>query len=93
MTFGEKIGPSETVIPEQRFYSCFGCKYFNHYMIQSGQYPRYETVCTKMNWDGTVLEDGELCLRNYQLGDKRETPECCPYLKSTMRDDKLDKIL
>lgn len=89
--FGDKIGPSETVIPEQRFYSCFGCKYLDHFMVRSGQHPVYDTVCKRMDSQGNVLEEGELCLSHYKI--HKETPNCCPYLKSNMRDDKLNKIL
>lgn len=93
--FGDKIGPTETVIPEQRFYSCLGCKYFDHFMVKSGQHPVYDTVCKRMDYQGNVLEEGELCLNHYplSLSHRNETPSCCPYLKSTMRDDKLNKIL
>ena len=97
MNFGEVIGPKEVVIPEQRFYSCAGCKFYDHFMVQSGQRPIYDTVCRKLNSRGEEVKDGELCLVNYNLGydlgyDLR-TPLCCPYLKSAKRNDKLDKLL
>lgn len=93
MIFGEEIGPSEVVIPEQRLYSCFGCKFYDHNMVRSGQYPVYESVCKKLNSMGVELEDGELCLFKYQLDRDNKTPDCCPYLKANIRNDKIDKIL
>jgi len=93
MIFGEEIGPKEVVIPEQRFYSCFSCKFYDHFMVQSGQNPIYDTVCRKLNSIGEELEDGELCLTNYNLNCNEKTPDCCPYLKANKRNDKIDKIL
>lgn len=93
MNFGEEIGPKEVVIPEQRFYSCAGCKFYDHFMVQSGQRPIYDTVCRKLNSRGEEVKDGELCLVNYNLGYDLRTPLCCPYLKSAKRNDKLDKLL
>lgn len=95
---GNKIGPSETVILKQRFYSCFGCKYF-HIKVEFTMWsPEFEDrqvdiFCKKMDYKGDVLGDSEICLNYYRLSSGRLTPNCCPYLKSKIRDDKLNKIL
>ena len=92
MSFGNDIGPKEVTIPEQKFYSCFGCKFYDHHMVRSGQHPIYETVCRAMNMMGEEIKDGEINFTFYHLHDKK-TPDCCPYLKSVKRNDAIDKIL
>lgn len=92
MNIGENIGPKETVIPEQRFYSCFRCKFYDHHMVRSGQYPVYESVCKKLTAMGEEIKESDVIFHHYQLMDGK-TPDCCPYLKSIIREDKIDKIL
>jgi len=81
-----KIGPTLQIIPEQRIYSCFGCKYheFNN--------------CLKMNINGEVLEDTSRLKRKngilipFILENNSETPPQCPYLKTEERNDKISDL-
>lgn len=89
----DKIGPTLHIIPEKRVYSCWGCKYFKHQMIQSGFNPIYESSCLKMNSQGLVLSDEEV-KRNIiplKIADGK-TPPHCPYLKSEERNDKINNL-
>jgi hypothetical protein len=99
----DKIGPTLHIIPEQRIYSCWGCKYFKHQMVQSGFHPIYESSCLKMNYEGTVLSDEEVKVNTIPLTIQRahketkilvdaKSPPYCPYLKSEERNDKLNNI-
>jgi len=56
----ENYGPKLEVIPEQRYYTCHGCKYYQHMIIKSGFRPEYDSVCTKMNMFAEVLNENEL---------------------------------
>lgn len=89
----DKIGPTLHIIPEQRVYSCWSCKYFRHQMVQSGFHPIYESSCLKMNYEGTVLDDEETKVNTipFKITDAK-TPSNCPYLKSVQRDDKLSQL-
>ena len=91
----DKIGPHLTIIPEQRFYTCFGCKYYRHSMMQSGLNPLYETTCMKMNSQGDVLTDDKVLINiiPFKLGRDSETPPECPFLKEVIRNDNIDKII
>lgn len=91
MKFGEEIGPREVVIPEQRFYSCMGCKYYSHTMVRSGMHPIYSTTCKKLDTFGKEVSEDDIVLENYRIGER--TPDCCPFLKSVKRNDKIDGIL
>ncbi len=93
MSFGEKEGPTEMVIPEQKFYSCFTCKNYSHKMIKSGMFPIYETTCSILDWNGDVIKDdpNTFIINHYQLNDGK-TPDCCPFIKSINRDDKLKEL-
>ena len=94
MGFGEDIGPKQVVIPEQRFYSCWSCKFYSHQMVKSGQHPIYESTCEAMDSTGKAIveEPNVIVLFKYKLNDTR-TPDCCPYLKPKQREDKIDTIL
>ena len=94
MGFGEEIGPKQVIIPEQRFYSCWGCKFYSLQMVRSGNHPVYESNCNAMDSTGKeIVEDPNVIhLFRYRLNDDK-TPDCCPYLKSKQREDKIDKIL
>lgn len=90
----DKIGPTLHIIPEQRVYSCWGCKYFRHQMVQSGFHPIYESSCLKMNYEGTVLSDEGVKVNIIPLTIvDGKTPLCCPYLKRVQRDDKLNNLI
>lgn len=90
----EEIGPREIVIPEKRLYSCYNCKFYEHYMVSSGQHPVYESVCKKMNIIGDEIEDSKLSTFFFILSSSEEkTPDCCPYLKAIKRNDRIDSLL
>jgi len=38
-------GPSEIVIPERNFKSCFGCKFYSTKLLKSGRNPVYMYNC------------------------------------------------
>ncbi len=92
MSFGSDIGPKEVTIPEQKFYSCISCRFYDHSMVRSGQHPVYETVCKAMSSIGEEIKEDEFIFSYYNLYNNK-TPDCCPYLKGVKRDDKIDKIL
>jgi hypothetical protein len=82
--FGLKEGPRLVVIPEQRYYSCWGCKHYSNQMIESGMNPTYRESCTLMVNAST---------RMYSDIDGGKTPDNCPFLTSTKREDKINDIL
>lgn len=87
-----KIGPTLHIIPEQRVYSCFGCKYHDFKMIRSGLNPMYDTNCLKMDLEGNILSDDEKTVIPYILDNDSKTPPICPYLKSEERNDKINDL-
>lgn len=90
----DKIGPTLYIIPEQRIYSCLGCKYFKHQMVKSGFHPIYESSCLKMNYEGTVLSDEEVKVNTIPLTIvDAKSPPYCPYLKSEERNNKLNNLI
>jgi len=93
MEDNKRIGPQLTVIPEQKHYTCWGCKYYKYQMIRSGFNPLINHECKKMNLLGDVLEDNkvEYNVSAYVL-DEGKTPNKCPYLKSSKRNDKLNDL-
>ena len=91
----ENTGPKLIIIPEQRYYNCWGCQYYKYEMMQSGLNPIYRSDCMKMNIEGTVLSDEEV-KRNiipFTIDQNGKTPQECPYLKMAERNDKLNNIL
>ena len=44
--YGDREGPSEIIIPEQRYMSCGGCKYFTYDLVKSGHHPIHAHNCT-----------------------------------------------
>jgi hypothetical protein len=78
-----KEGPHLTVIPEKRYYSCWGCKYYQHQMIQSGMNPIYRESCTLMPDASTQM---------YSTIDGGKTPDNCPFLTQQKREDKINDI-
>jgi hypothetical protein len=88
----EKTGPTLVIIPEQRVYNCFGCKYHDFKMIRSGLNPMYDTNCLKMDLYGNILPDGEKTIIPYILDNDSKTPEQCPFLKSEKRSDKINNL-
>lgn len=90
MTFGEDTGPKEVVIPEQRFYSCIGCKYYESQMVKSGDRPLFSHTCKALDIAGNPSSENTILC--YELYDEK-TPDFCPYLKSQKRNDQIDKIV
>lgn len=82
-------GPTKVVIPEQRYYSCSGCSFFEHFMVRSGRNPIYEKICMYLNTHGKQPKDGDDM--GYRLYND-ETPLCCPFLEQVKRDDKINEI-
>lgn len=91
-----KEGPTLVVIPEQRVWNCFSCKYYSYKMIHSGFDPKYESLCLKLNQQGQLIADGEsgtaypLMLNYFTIGDR--TPKECPFLQSMERDNKIEDL-
>ena len=93
-----KEGPNLQIIPEQRIYTCWGCKWYNHQMVQSGRNPKYETTCLKLDHTGKPIEEDNESINNillfhFDLSNSDETPQCCPFLKSQIREDKINNII
>ena len=86
-------GPQQVVIPEQRYWSCLACKYYEHRMIKSGINPKYESVCKKLDIYGREMGSDENQFFLFALDDlNSKTPKQCPFLKSTERDQKLNDL-
>ena len=98
MRLGDDEGPKEVVIPEQRYYTCLNCKFYEFKMISSGgsfggtQMPLYSYTCQALDITGKPVSEMENSLYGFQL-DGEKTPDCCPYLKAQKRNDKIDKII
>ena len=75
-----KEGPHLTVIPEQRYYSCWGCKYHKYQMLQSGINPAYTESCELLPY------------HKYSDLNRSETPDNCPFLIQQKRQDKINDI-
>lgn len=75
-------GPKETIIPEQRFYSCSGCEHYDRRMVKSGMNPIYSSKCNLLNVDIWI-----------NMSHSPETPIECPFLQATKRGDKIDKVI
>ena len=85
-------GPQQVVIPEQRYWSCFSCKHYDHRMIHSGMNPQYESVCKKLDMYGKeISREGPFPFFLFPLEDGK-TPQQCPFLKSTERDKKINDL-
>lgn len=85
-------GPKLTIIPEQRYYTCWSCKYYRYDMLQSGLNPVYESTCIKMNTSGTELTDDQIKRNVSPFVIVSKTPSECPYLKSVKLDDRLKDL-
>lgn len=71
-------GPTQVIIPEQRYLSCRECDFYSHVMLKSGLNPIYGEFCSNpdlpeekkrlspLNWSGNLISD--------------RTPEWCPIL-------------
>jgi hypothetical protein len=73
-------GPQLMIIPEKRYYSCWGCKYYNFKMMQSGLHPIYRDSCK-------LLPE-----HIYSDINQSETPDNCPFLTQQKREDKINDI-
>jgi hypothetical protein len=89
-----KIGPTLQIIPEQRIYSCFGCKYHEYRILRTGLNPVFDTNCLKMNIYGEVLEDKDISsnVGPFILDNNSKTPSQCPYIKTEERNDKISDL-
>ena len=80
----------EHVIPEERYYTCWGCKYREHNMVRSGKNPIYKNECTHpdaletYDWERGNLDvsDGSYMIPN----STNRTPPWCPFLKDVKSD-------
>ena len=84
-------GPQQVVIPEQRYWSCFACKHYEYKMTNSGMNPKYESVCKKLDMYGKEINSNDAYYFLFVLDDGK-TPQQCPFLKSTDRDQKLNDL-
>jgi hypothetical protein len=64
----KETGPSERIIPEQRYLSCIGCEFYSRDMVKSGFRPIYESSCSHSS--ETIFKP--------MNGDN--TPDWCPLL-------------
>lgn len=69
-----QLGPKEVVIPEQRYLSCDGCKFYEDKLIVSGHNPKFGYFC----YNPCIPEENKLGYGNLHDGDR--TPNWCPYL-------------
>lgn len=84
-------GPSELVVPAQRYMSCKGCKYLKSQMIRSGRNPEHKNkcLCPPNDKEYSVLYGpGKEIPKSYD-GYRIETPEWCPILKT--KEDETEK--
>ncbi len=81
----KQIGPKKIVIPEQRFYSCYGCDYHTNKLVVSGKNPRRADNCTHPEFPNKVSEMfGNL---SKDKDDHVKTPSCCPFIKAKAEKD------
>lgn len=78
-TIYDKEGPSELVIPEQRFLSCGMCKYHANTLVKSGMNPVRKDNCNHPDSESS----GGFYYGNLQRNPFGviETPSWCPFLK------------
>lgn len=62
------------IIPEQKYKSCYGCKYYENRMLKSGLDPLYMDNCTHSNSPMNYNMRGNLV----NMFGRVETPEWCP---------------
>lgn len=71
-------GPKEIVIPEQRFMSCYGCRWHHSELVKSGKNPIRKDVCTH--------EDMQVRGLSRDILGHIATPTHCPFRKNEPRD-------
>lgn len=84
MSWGKNNGPREVVIPEQRYMSCGGCKYYNHKMVRSGLQPEFVTFCNHPSFE----EYANFFQKVRELSSpfqEMRTPEWCPFIVAPPR--------
>lgn len=69
-----QLGPKEVVIPEQRYLSCHGCKFYEDRMIVSGLNPIYGDYCNNPH----IPEANKIRIVA-NLPNGYRTPNWCPY--------------
>jgi len=75
--FRDTVGPREIIIPEQRYKSCSGCKYYEYKLLKSGMDPVYHSVCNHPE----IAEKNIGAKRISDYKNPVETPEWCPFLQ------------
>jgi hypothetical protein len=86
-------GPQQVVIPEQRYWSCFACKHYEYRMTSSGMNPQYESICKKLDMYGREVTPNDTGYPFFLFVlDDGKTPQQCPFLKSTDREQKLNEL-
>lgn len=82
MSFGNHEGPN--LVKPEPFFSCMGCKYYSHQMVQSGMNPIYVDNCNHPD----ILNTSEHRSGPFHgnLGFGSRTPDWCPYLKQENSD-------
>ncbi len=83
MSYGEREGPEDYVIPHQEIKICQGCKYYDHHLVKSGRNPIYRNDCTHPDVErfSVFYSCGNLDNERGSSG-MIETPDWCPFLKS-----------
>ena len=75
----EREGFTEITIPEQKFKTCSGCKFYSHYMVRSGNNPIYANDCNHTDFRGENF--GTPHKLNRSQNGYVVTPDWCPFLK------------
>lgn len=74
-------GPKKIVIPEQRFYSCYGCDFHQNKLVVSGRNPKRADNCTHPEFP---IKPNEIVGNlSRDKDDHVKTPSNCPFIKST----------
>ncbi|MBC7088697.1 MAG: hypothetical protein H5T96_09585 [Tissierellales bacterium] len=77
-----KEGPTEVVIPEQRYNSCRECRWYDYMMVKSGFHPEYRHNCNYPNINKLINYGG---FYGGNLQDNK-TPDWCPILNKDEKE-------
>jgi len=73
----KKEGYTIVTVPEQKYRSCYECKWYEHKLLVSGQHPRYGSNCKHPDVPMKYGFGNDFCNLNDMFG-RVETPEWCP---------------
>lgn len=77
-------GPTQIVIPEQKYLSCQGCEFFSYMMLKSGFNPIYAHFCENPDIPKPIIRMSPLPKTGNLVDDK--TPEWCPFLTNKVEE-------